>query len=125
MRFSIDEAKNLLRASGAFFDAEDFEEDPDTFDKFVLNMNDVWSWASADCEEVNESELCELAKLFFDYGWAGILFWVSEKNGGLRSAFHDFNRFIDFVRIEEDLKKKLPDSNKRAYKKISYRLGKK
>ena len=121
--FSIDKAKKLLLAADVFFEAEDFEEDSETWDKYILNMNDVWAWACADCEEVLEDELPELARLFFQYGWAGILYWVSQKNKGLRSEFLDNNRFIDFVKNEEALVKALPDNNVRAYKKITYKLG--
>ena len=119
---NVKRAKKLLMAAEVFFDAEDLEEDPETFSKYILNMNDVWAWALSDCEEVAEEELPELGQLFFDYGWPGILYWVSKKNDGMRSEFLDNNRFIDFVTHEEKLKKEVPDSSTRAYKKIKYTL---
>lgn len=124
MEFSIDEAKKLLGAAGVFFDADDLKEDPETFNRYVLNMNDVWGWACAYCEGVQEDELPELALLFFNYGWAGILYWVSKKNNNMRSEFLDVNRHIDFVRHEEELVNQFPDSSTRAYKNITYTLGK-
>ena len=107
-----------LNAAGLFF----FEAD-DEMPPYTLNMNDVWSWASGDCETVSPQELPELARLFQAYGWCGILYWVSEKRGGCRSEFLDNNRFIDFVRHEETLRKEVPGSNERAYKKLVYTLG--
>lgn len=106
-----------------FFTADELEEDPETFSRYVLNMNDVWGWACADCEEVAEEELQAVALLFHNYGWCGILYWVSEKRGGMKSEFLDNNRFIDFVRHEEGLREKVPNSSERAYKKIKYKLG--
>ena len=124
MKFSIDEAKQLFKSADVFFDADDLEEDPKTWNRYILNMNDVWGWACADCEEVKEDELPELARLFFSYGWAGILYWVSQKRNNVRSEFLDNNRHIDFVRNEEELVKEVPDSSRRAYKNITYTLGK-
>jgi len=120
---SVEGAKKMLMASGLFFEAEDFEEDPETWDKFILNMNDAWAWASPDCEEVKEDELPELARLFSTYGWCGVLYFVSQRNDDMRSEFLDNNRFIDFVKHEEVLLKAEPNSSKRAYAKVSYSLG--
>lgn len=92
--------------------------------KFVLNMNDTWCWASGWGEDIPDDKLVEVAKLFVDYGQCGLLYWVSEQHEGMRSEFEDINRFVDFVRAEERLRKDLPDSNKRAYKKLVYTLGK-
>lgn len=90
-----------------------------------LNMNDTWMWACSDGEEVPEEEIPEVARLFKWYGHCGLLYWVSRKRGGLRSEFHDNNRFIDFVAHEEALREKEPSSSKRAYMKIRYTLGRK
>jgi hypothetical protein len=86
-------------------------------------MNDVWAWACADGQYVPDEKLPEVAELFWRYGWAGILYWVSKENGNMRSEFVDNNRFIDFVTHEEQLRKEFPDSDERAYKKISYTIG--
>ena len=118
--FTVDKARALLVNAGVF----DVDYDaPEQQFRQTLNMNDVWAWASAEGEDVRDDELPELARLFFSYGWAGILYWVSEKNGAMRSEFHDNNRFIDFVKHEEQLRKDVPDSSKRAYTRIRYELG--
>lgn len=122
---TIDEARTLLRASGFCFDADDGEaETPEEAKKWeqTLNMNDVWSWASADCEHILDEELPEVARLFKDYGWCGILYWVSQKHNGMISEFTDNNRFIEFVRNEEAIKQEVPDYNRRAYVKKSYTI---
>lgn len=114
--FNKEEAINLLKAADLFFDDEDFES------KYVLNMNDVWGWACADGEEVPEDKLIEVAELFWQYGWAGILYWVSRRNNDSKSEFADVNRFIDFVVNEERIKQEFPDPNIRAYIKATYTL---
>ena len=119
--FTIEKARKLLNEADVFFDVDE-EDDPKMTQ--VLNMNDVWGWACADGQEVPDEKLPEVAELFWNYGFAGILYWVSEQNDGMRSEFHDNNRFIDFVRNEEQLKKEVPGHSERAYKKIAYTLGK-
>jgi len=120
--FSKEEARKLLEQAGVFFytrdEEEDWEECPQT-----LNMNDVWAWACSDGERIEDEQLPEVAELFFLYGWCGILYWVSKQNNNLRSEFLDNNRFIDFVEQEEKLRKEVPNSSDRAYKKITYTLG--
>lgn len=111
-----DEALKLLNASQIFFDDEDIGE-------CMINLNDVFGWACADTEKVEDEEIVEVAELFGKYGWCGILYWVSKKRGGQRSEFLDNNRFIDFVSNEEKLIKQEPDTDKRAYLKYSYTLG--
>jgi len=118
---TIEEAKKLLYSADLFFYDEEDEEDE--FDKPMLNMNDVWGWACADGEFVEEDEFAELARLFRRYGWCGVLYWVSKKRGGERSEFLDNNRFIDFVAQEEALIASVPESDKRAYYKYPYSLG--
>ncbi len=88
-----------------------------------INMNDVWGWASADSERVPKDQIEEVARLFFKYGWCGILYWSSERNTGGKSEFHDVNRFIEFVRREEELRKAVTSDSARAYKKLRYELG--
>lgn len=91
--------------------------------KFVLNMNDTWAWAMAWGVDIPDDKLVEVAKLFVTYGHCGLLYWVSEQEGGMRSEFEDINRFVDFVRHEEKIRKDVPESTKRAYKKVAYTLG--
>lgn len=111
-------AKRLLILSGVCYDRKDCDG------KFVLNMNDTWAWATAWGEEIPEDKLVEVAALLVNYGWPGLLYWVSERHGGIRSEFYDNNRMIDFVWQEERLRKVEPNSSRRAYKKVVYTLGK-
>ena len=114
------DALELLKLADVFYDID--EDEPEM--NQVVNLNDVFGWAVADCEKVEDDELVEVAGLFKKYGWCGILYWVSEiKRDGLRSEFLDNNRFIDFVKLEEDLIKQEPNTDKRAYKKYKYTLG--
>ena len=85
-------------------------------------MNDTWMWASAWGEEVPETELIEVARLFRTYGTCGLYFWMSQRHEEMRSEFADINRFVEFVKQEEAIRKKIPDSNKRAYYKASYTI---
>ena len=116
---NIGDARTLLEAAGVFFDNDDL--DPRYHQ--MLNMNDVWGWATADGEYVEDEELPEVARLFCEYGWCGLLYWVSQKRGGIVSEFADVNRFIEFVRNEEAILKEEPDLNKRAYLKRQYTIG--
>lgn len=116
--FSIERARKLLEAANVFHAV--FEEG---YDEQTLNQNDVWCWACAESEHVTDEELPEVAELFWNYGWCGIVYWVSKKNGDMRSEFADVNRFIDFVAAEEEIRKEVPESSKRAYTKREYSIG--
>lgn len=120
---NLESAKKLLRASDIFFTDEDDAIDPADVDFSWINFNDVWGWASADCECVPEDEIVPLAELFWRYGWSGVLYWASERNNRCRSEFHDINRLVDHVRHEEAIRREEPDSSKRAYLERSYTLG--
>jgi len=98
-----------------------YEEDPTGH--LLINFNDTWGWAMAYGEEVPDDEIEEVARLIFQWGWAGLLYWCSEKNDAMRSEFLDNNRCIDFVRHEEQLIASEPSSSKRAYTKLKYTLG--
>ena len=127
MNWTIDDAREFLTQANLFYvDQDDKEEDPEEYEKWkqTLNMNDVWGWACADCETIPDEELPAVAELFWNYGWCGILYWVSERNGQMKSEFHDNNRFIEFVRNEERIRKEVPNNNKRAYMKAEYSIGK-
>lgn len=116
---TVDTARALLVAADVFCGPDN--EDPTMAQ--TLNMNDVWGWATAWGEYVPDSELVEVAQLFYSYGWCGILYWMSERHGHMRSEFEDINRFVDFVRQEEALTKEIPNSSSRAYAKRTYTLG--
>lgn len=130
---NTDEARELLRRAELFYcndekcDEKCVLRDECSADNYVarqqLNLNDVWAWACSDGETVSDEDLLEVARLFVAYGWCGVLYWVSKRNGNCRSEFLDNNRFIDFARHEEELKAEVPNSEDRAYHKIIYKLG--
>ena len=115
-------AKQLLKAAGVFYHNCD-ESLPDWGAPYTLNMNDTWCWASGWGETIPEEELPEVARLFREYGQCGVLYWMSERHDKMRSEFHDINRYVDFVRAEENIRKEVPDYNKRAYHTASYTIG--
>lgn len=119
---SIDSARALLRAAGVLYHNGD-ADDEDWGERDTINFNDTWCWASAWGERIPEDELPEVARLFGEYGWCGLLYWMSERHEKMRSEFHDVNRFVDFVRAEEEIRKAVPGSSARAYHKASYTLG--
>lgn len=124
-RFTQEEALAFLRAGDVFYWNEyDPDEDDGERPPFrCLNMNDTWGWALAWGEYVPDDKLIEVAELFWQYGWAGCLYWVSEQHEQMRSEFHDVNRRVEFVRHEEEFKKRTPGSSKQAYTPYSYVLG--
>lgn len=85
-------------------------------DGYYINVGDTFAWACADAESVSKEQIPEVARLFKDYGWCGVLYWVAIlQRKGETSEFYDINRFIEFVKFEEDFKKVIPESSKRAY----------
>jgi len=123
--FSQNKARELLRAAVVFFYDDpshlDEDESPDLLQ--TINLSDTWAWACADGEHVPDDELPEVARLFSSYGWCGILYWASERNEQQKSEFCDINRFIEFVRNEEAIRKEEPKDSKRAYAKRQYTIG--
>ena len=113
------EARALLNAADLVFgDDDEIEHGAQT-----LNMNDVWAWATSWGEYVPNEELPTLADLVVRYGWCGVLYWTSERHNGMRSAFEDINRWIEFVRAEERIIENNLSSSKRAYLKQCYTIG--
>lgn len=95
-KFDINSARKLLEAANVFFDVDD-EVPPQT-----LNLNDALNYACADGETVMDGELPRLAELFWQYGWCGILYWVSvEKRGGELASIPSVQRKIDFIKETE------------------------
>jgi hypothetical protein len=121
MIFTVEKARELLEKAGVFYYNSEDADDED-YQPQVLNMNDTWCWASAWGERVPDEKLPEVATLFWRYGYAGILYWMSEQHEQMRSEFEDINRFVDFVREEERIRAEFPDSSKRAYYKARYTL---
>lgn len=122
---SENEALELLRMAGVFFynDPAELGENSHQGLLQTINLNDTWCWAAADGEYVPDADLPEVARLFLAYGWCGILYWASEKNDQLASKFHDVNRFIEFVRQEEAIRKDVPSDSTRAYHRCQYVIG--
>ena len=119
--FTIERAREMLCNAGVFYynseeELKKYCDDDESLQ--VLNMNDVWGWACADCEEVSDDELPELATLFFRYGFCGVLYWVSKKRNNCRSEFYHYNRMIDFVEQEEKLRSGSKSESEYAYKDI-------
>jgi hypothetical protein len=121
---TIEEARAVLQRSGCLYD-RDYSDPEDDTPEQTINLNDTWAWAYACCQEIKDDELIEVAELFRRYGYCGLLYWAANKQDIKRSEFEDITRFIDFVRNEEAIRKEVPDSNKRAYAKREYTLGKK
>lgn len=119
---TIEEAKAVLKLSGYIFNRDG--DEPGNVDEFLIILNDTWGWACADCEPIPEENLIEVAELFRRYGYCGLLYWAGKKQGVTRSEFEDINRFMDFVKNEEAIMAEVPDSNRRAYAKREYTLGK-
>ena len=114
--FTKESAAQLLENADVFYPADD------DIPSHTLNMNDTWFWASAWGEEVEDGELVEVATLFWRYGNAGLLYWVSKKHDGMRSEFYDNNRAIEFVENEERIRRDIPDTDQRAYHQESYTI---
>ncbi len=66
-----------------------------------INMNDEWGFASADTPYIPMDEMLEVGRLFSEYGYCGLLYWYSEREGKMKSMFDEINRKVEFVRQEE------------------------
>ena len=115
----IESARKLLLAADLVYGKD---EDSPNGDQ-VLNMNDTWGWALAWGEPVPDEDLVEVARLIRKYGFCGALYWMSERHNQMRSEFEDINRFVEFVRNEEAIRKEVVGSSALAYAKRSYTIG--
>lgn len=124
MGMKNEKERHLLYAADVFYDVtgEEWDEEEDG-PKQVLNMNDTFGWALAFGQTVTDDDLPKVSRLFSLYGQAGLIYWVSEKNEGMRSRFFDVNRGIDFVKKEEALIDIDASNSHRAYTKIKYTVG--
>lgn len=115
---NTESAKKLLSDAGLFFwplgecDTPEHEQ--------TLNMNDKWAWGTAFGQKVEDKDAVEVARLFVDYGFCGVLYWVSEQNEKMDSEFSHINRMIQFVRNEEDIRCSNKSLSKYAYDKREY-----
>lgn len=116
----IEEARQLLTQAGLFFD--DYGDyDPSL--KNCLNLNDAFYWACSDGEFVPDEEMLELQRLFLNYGFCGVYYWVFKRRGLDAVEFADVNRFVQFVREEEAIRAECPSASQRAYLRRSYTVG--
>lgn len=133
-KFTLEDAKEFLLNSGLFYyekgDEEYIKENPGYMspeeieeNKSLLNLNDVFGWAWADCEKVSDEEFPKLAELVWLYGFSGAIYWASKKRNGLKSEFHHYNRFIEFVEKEEKIANKFDSHSKYAYSRQKYKIG--
>jgi hypothetical protein len=81
-------------------------------------MNDTFAYACADCEEVPDDKINEVAKLFRLYGGAGLDYWVSEQRG------YDpgIEKYAKEVKRIRKLEKKKPSKGEKMKKKIIFVL---
>lgn len=120
--FTIESARELLKNAEVFFDCDDPEDDP--MESQTLNLNDAFYWACSDGEHVADNELERVAELFWHYGIHGIYYWVIvEKRKDTKVEFLDVNRFVEFVKHEEEIRNAEPSSSRRAYQKVQYMIG--
>ena len=127
---NIESARKLLEEAGVFYYNEDELDEFETEDekeemRQVLNLNDAFFWACSDCEKVENDELLEVARLFIDYGYPGIYYWVMKKRNWDKVEFLDVNRWVQFVRAEEALCGQEPHRPKRAYIEYEYTISNK
>jgi hypothetical protein len=120
----IEAARAYLHTTEIFFDNDPADEDYSPEMDQQVNFNDVWGWALSYWEKCEDEELPELAALHSSYGWCGVLYWCSNKNDGMRSAFADVNRRIEFVENEERIRRQIPGRSQRAYHQEEYTIGK-
>ena len=123
LMFTIESAREFLRSGHVFFGKDEDADDPKWAQ--TINLNDSMWWGTGDGEYVPDESLVEVATLFYRYGWCGILYWASQRENRPVPEFLDVRRFIEFVREEENLRREIESSSKRAYHKIEYKLGEK
>ena len=114
-------AKKLLSDAGLFYWPLGECDDPE--DEQTLNMNDTWVWGSSFGEKVENEDAIELARLFIEYGFCGVLYWVSEKNEQLVAEFSHINRMVQFVRNEEAIRISHKTLTDYAYSKQEYLIS--
>lgn len=115
--FTQEKALAFLSAAGIFFD------DDDGMGPQCINLNDTLYWGCADCQQVPDECLVEVASLMWSYGWAGVLYWVMQRRPNERPEFEDVRRWIEFVRQEEAIREREPKPSRRAYLKAVYTIG--
>lgn len=118
VNYTLEAARKLLENSGVFFETDPEDDTPEQ----TINFNDSYWWATAHGQRVEDSELPELARLFYDYGWCGVLYWGGNKMGKGTIEFEDVKRKIQFVALEEAGRKLVPGDSARAYYDTHYKI---
>lgn len=118
----------LLKAADVFFGRMGSEDEEDYDPKWerMLNLNDTFAWACADCQYVSDEDLPRVAHLFREYGMCGIYYWVAVEKRGWQLGvieFLDIRRMVQFVMNEEAITKEEPRSSARAYLRREYVIG--
>ena len=103
------EDRDFLIATDALFVDED---------RLSINLNDTFGWACSESEDVPPDKIEDVAGLYRRWGFYALVYWASRMRGGQMSQFKDINRFIEFIRREEEWREREPSSNKRAYTEI-------
>lgn len=112
-----EEAYQHLLSTGFFYD---IDED---YPRLTVNINDIFC-PGADSEEVPRKHFIFVSRLIQDYGFGGLLWYVAQKRGSKYpyGKFRHYNRMIEFVRNEENIRNKYYNE-KYYYRKYSYTLG--
>jgi hypothetical protein len=119
---SLDRAKEGLDADSALLLASEYVIKHG--DKLLLIQSDTWGWAYCHTRVIKKEQIAEAADLFRRWGSAGLLYWETQQPDGIqKSEFKDINRFIAFVKQEEDFRKSEPSDSKRAYMDLPEKLS--
>jgi len=120
MKMTIAEARSLLEAAGVFYGGD---EDDGIKWAQTINLNDALAWACSECQEVADEELPRVGELFFNYGWYGILYWVTKEKTQSGTQFENVKRAIEFVENEERILKEQPSYSSYLFHKTQYTIG--
>jgi hypothetical protein len=119
-------ALKRLRSYGLFFydNFSELDEDDDPSALRALNLNDTFWWATGYSMFVPDDKIEELDRLFSNYGWCGVLYWVSKNDEHFaQPEFNSVRRMISFVDNEERILTACKSSSEYAYSKDSYKIG--
>jgi len=73
--------------------------------ELVVNVNDTFAWGCADCEEVPEDKISEVANLYRQYGSVGPVYWVSKQRGWMMPCASDGPTFKQTKKEIEKIRK--------------------
>lgn len=109
---------------------EELDEDYDTTEerekwRYMINLNDAWYWACADCERVAVEDLPEVWRMFMGYGWHGVGYWVMKQRNMTweQIEFRDVRRFMQFIEHEEGIRASSEKPSAYAYSRATYTIS--